>query len=168
MTVQEEHGNLLAKICTYKVLHMSCGEKLAEELRAKGFRMTPQRMVILETIAHIGGHLSVQEVFTDAQQRLPGLNIATVYRTLDSLHRAGMVDLFYTGFNPARFSLRDPDYPHGHLMCTNCEQILDIDPGLITSIAQVIYADTGFFLDRNHLTLSGLCNLCKKQTHTQE
>lgn len=142
---------------------MSCGDKLAEELRNKGFRVTPQRMVILETIAHIGGHLSVREVFADAQQRLPGLNVATVYRTLDSLHQAGMVDLFYTGANPSRFSIRDPEYPHGHLFCRRCEQILDIDPELIKSIAEQIGTDTGFFLDCNHLTLSGLCKMCNEQ-----
>lgn len=143
---------------------MTCGAKLADELRVKGFRVTPQRTVILETIAHIGGHLSVQEVFSDAKRRLPGLNIATVYRTLDSLHQAGMVDLFYTGYNPSRFSIRDPANPHGHLMCRRCEQILDIDPEVITRIAQEVCADTGFSLDRNHLTLSGLCNMCQEKT----
>ncbi|NIS81151.1 MAG: hypothetical protein GTO14_13315 [Anaerolineales bacterium] len=140
---------------------MSCGDRLAKELRRKGFRVTPQRTVILETVAHKGGHLSVQEVYAQSQQRLPGLNIATVYRTLDSLHRAGMVNLFNSGSSPSRFSLRDPLHPHGHLVCEKCEDIIDIDPDLIDHLVQAVEVKTGFAIDSHHLTLVGLCEECK-------
>lgn len=139
---------------------MSCGEKLAEEIRKRGFRVTPQRGVILETIAHMGGHLSVPEVFSEARDRLPGLNIATVYRTLETLHRAGMVDIFYPGSGPTRFAIRDPGTAHGHLVCSECEQVLDIDTGLIARLAEEVERKTGFFIDPHHLTLIGMCDDC--------
>jgi Fur family ferric uptake transcriptional regulator len=139
---------------------MSCGEKLAEEIRKMGFRVTPQRGVILETIAHMGGHLSVPEVFIEARDRLPGLNITTIYRTLETLHRAGMVDLFHSGSGPTRFALRDPDVPHGHLVCSECERVLDIDESLITRLAEVVDRRTGFSIDPHHLTLLGVCEDC--------
>ena len=139
---------------------MSCGEKLAEEIRKRGFRVTPQRGVILETIAHMGGHLSVPEVFSEARDRLPGLNITTIYRTLETLHRAGMVDLFYSGSGPTRFALRDPDAAHGHLVCSECEQVLDIDDNLIARLAGEVEHRTGFSIDPHHLTLLGVCDDC--------
>ena len=84
---------------------MSCGERLANELRSKGHRVTPQRAVILETIAHKNGHLCAQDIYTDARRKLPGLNLATVYRTVEVLHEAEMVDLFNDGSNPALFAM---------------------------------------------------------------
>jgi Fur family ferric uptake transcriptional regulator len=141
---------------------MSCGERLAEELRRKGYRVTPQRGVILETIAHMGDHLSVQEVYSEARERLPGLNIATIYRTLESLHRAGMVDLFDPGTGPTRFALRDPSTAHGHLVCTECEHVVDIDTDLINRLVEEVAAETGFFIDPHHLTLLGVCDACSQ------
>jgi Fur family ferric uptake transcriptional regulator len=139
---------------------MSCGERLAKELRSKGFRVTPQRGVILETISHMGGHRSVQEVYSEARDRLPGLNIATIYRTLETLHRAGMVDLFDSGSGPTLFELRDPEAAHGHLVCTECEHVVDIDTDLINRLVEEVAAETGFFIDPHHLTLSGVCDAC--------
>jgi Fur family ferric uptake transcriptional regulator len=139
---------------------MSCGERLAKELRRKGFRVTPQRGVILETIAHMGGHRSVQEVYSEARDRLPGLNIATIYRTLETLHRAGMVDLFDSGSGPTLFELRDPNAAHGHLVCNECERVLDIDADLITHLAEEVEREAGFFIDPHHLTLLGICGDC--------
>ena len=139
---------------------MSCGERLAAELRKKGFRVTPQRAVILETIAHEGGHLSAQEVYIEACERLPGLNIATVYRTLDSLHSAGLIDLLSSGSKPVHFSLRDPSNPHGHLVCRKCERIFEINPEFVNRIVQEVKQETGFVIDAHHLTLTGLCEMC--------
>ena len=140
---------------------MSCGEKLAHELRRKGFRVTPQRSVILETIAHNQGHQSVQEVFAQAGKSLPGLNIATVYRTLEMLHRAGMVELLSTRADIVRFSLRDPQHPHYHLICRNCDAVLELAPTLIEELAQALRRDHGFGLDSSHLTLTGICQACE-------
>jgi Fe2+ or Zn2+ uptake regulation protein len=142
---------------------MSCGERLAAELRKHGFRVTPQRAVILETIAHRGGHLTVQEVYAEARQRLPGLNIATIYRTVESLHHAGMVDLFSTTSHATMFELRDPANPHGHLICTICERVIEMELGLIQELGHIVASETEFELDAHHLTLFGVCARCREQ-----
>lgn len=145
---------------------MSCGEELAIELRQRGFRVTPQRAVILETIAHTGGHQTAHEVFHKAADLLRGLNIATVYRTLDTLHRAGMVDIFSTGADTIRFSLHDPRNPHYHLVCRGCDHVLELPPDLIERLAEEMSHDYGFDLDTDHLTLSGMCHECLKRENT--
>lgn len=141
---------------------MSCGERLAQGLRDAGFRVTPQRGVILETVAHLEGHPSAQEVYEKAKQRLPGLNIATVYRTLDRLHEVGLVDTLMAGDAPVRFSLHDDGDPHGHLVCRNCGKVLSLDSELLGSLAARIADDQDFALDICHLTLVGLCGACQR------
>lgn len=139
---------------------MSCGERLAQELRRKGYRVTAQRTILLETIAHKGGHLSIQEVFQDARERLPGLNLATVYRTVESLRDAGLVDWYAPGSEPMQFALRDHDDPHGHLVCRQCGQVSHLDLTLVSAFEKRVREACGFRVDGRHLTLQGLCEAC--------
>lgn len=142
---------------------MSCGERLAEEMRARGFRVTAQRTIILETIAHMSGHLSAQQVYERAADRLPGLNLATVYRTVESLHKVGLVDMLEAQSEPMRFALRDQENPHGHLVCTRCGRVMDLEAGLIEDIAANVSQETEFQIDHHHLTLEGICPLCQAE-----
>ena len=142
---------------------MSCEFQLAEELREQGFRVTPQRAIILETIAHQGGHLSVQQVYDEARQRLPGLNLATVYRAVESLHEAGLVDVYSTGTEPVRFSLRDPDNVHGHMICRSCGADYELEAPSLNVIQDHIQSSYGFEVDIHHLILEGCCPSCLKK-----
>jgi Fur family ferric uptake transcriptional regulator len=157
----ENHDILLAIHCNYKELLMACGVQLERGLRERGFRVTPQRGVILETIAHGHDHQSVQEVYDQASESLPGLNIATVYRTLEMLHRAGLVDLLSTRADIVRFSLHDPEHPHYHLICSNCDEVLEMAPDLLDQLSDELKRDHGFSLDSSHMTLTGICRACE-------
>ncbi len=145
---------------------MSCGRRLAESLRQSGFRVTPQRNVILETIAHMDGHLAAQEVFERARRRLPGLNLATVYRTLDSLHHAGLLDLLSTAGHPERYSLHDASAAHCHLVCHNCGRVLEVEPSAFERLARSLEREHGFASDTSHLSLPGFCRDCRAQALT--
>jgi Fe2+ or Zn2+ uptake regulation protein len=139
---------------------VSCGERLTSELRRAGYRVTAQRAVILEAVAHAGDHRSAQQVYKDARRRLPGLNTATVYRTLETLHRAGLVDLYANGGHSLRFSLRDAGHPHAHLVCASCGRELELDPRLVSTFGKAVERRTGFHIDGHHLTLRGACSRC--------
>jgi Fur family ferric uptake transcriptional regulator len=139
---------------------MACGQKLAEEMRERGFRVTPQRAVILETVAHMQGHIAAQQVFELAGERLPGLNLATVYRTLDTMEEAGLVDKLSLGSGTDRYSLRDSSHPHGHLVCNCCGAIVELGPELLEEMAHTVQATTGHQIDYAHLTLPGVCKAC--------
>jgi Fur family ferric uptake transcriptional regulator len=131
-------------------------------LREKGLRATPQRTIILELLHEVVGHQhqTAQELFQRAQERLPGLNLATIYRTLEGLFEAGLVDRMDAGQDNVRYSLRDPAHLHGHLRCRNCHQGPEIGPEDLTAIAHLIEERYGFVLDVNHLTLNGVCENC--------
>jgi Fe2+ or Zn2+ uptake regulation protein len=142
---------------------MSCGEELRQAMRRRGLRVTPQRSVILETVAHLGGHPTVTQVYEQAQQMLPGLNPATVYRTLESLQGAGLVDEMDDG-GPARFSLRDLQHPHHHLVCTQCGAVAELAPDPVLGLASTVRRRTGFRIETDHLTLAGRCPKCAKRS----
>lgn len=139
---------------------MSCGPRLARQLRAAGYRVTPQRLVILESVAHARENTSAQQIFTQARRRLPGLNPATVYRTLQRMQEAGLVDLHSIGGQALRFTLRDPQHPHAHLVCRRCGRELELDSTLLAPLQRTVRRRTGFSIDAQHLTLTGLCSRC--------
>ena len=64
---------------------MAHGHTLLETLRRRGYRITPQREMIIEVISSSGRHMTAEEIFKDVQGRTRAMNIATVYRTLDLL-----------------------------------------------------------------------------------
>lgn len=139
---------------------MACTERLAQALRRLGYRVTPQRAVILEIIAHRGGHQSAQEVYAEAIRRLPGLNLVTVYRTLETLHQAGMVDVFSVGTGVDRFALREEGNPHGHLVCRACGRVLEFPIEELQRMTVQLRNDHGFVVEPSHLTLRGVCKEC--------
>jgi Fur family ferric uptake transcriptional regulator len=141
---------------------MACGAQMTGALRQAGFRITPQRQVILEVVAHGSDHQSAQQVFKAARRRLPGLNLATVYRTLDSLNRAGLVDLMDDSRGSLRFSLRDPKHPHAHLVCRQCGKTLELPVNWVARLANDIHRQTGYRADLEHLTFSGRCPDCAR------
>lgn len=146
---------------------MSCGDRLEMELRRAGYRVTAQRAVILETIAHMDGHRSVNEVFDMAEERLPGLNLATVYRTLETMQRAGLIDLLSASGNPMRFSLRDQSNRHGHLRCRVCGSVFEIPVGHFSNLLDDIEKSYGFKVESDHLTLQGICGACDLEHATR-
>ncbi len=147
---------------------MTRSERLRQEMRLHGLRVTPQRAVILETVSHLGGHPTATEVYREAARRLPGLNPATVYRTLDSLRAAGIVDGMGGPGSQSRFSLRDLSHPHHHLVCIDCGGELEIDPSWITGLARQVRRRKGFRLHTHHLTLTGLCRDCSERASDEE
>jgi len=139
---------------------MACGTQMNGALRQAGFRITPQRQVILEVVAHGSDHQSAQQVYSAARRRLPGLNLATVYRTLDSLNRAGLVDRMDDTHGSLRFSLRDPENQHAHLVCRQCGATFELPVTWLTRLAQDIRRRTGFEADLRHQAFGGLCPAC--------
>jgi Fur family ferric uptake transcriptional regulator len=143
-------------------LQVACGADLERELRRCGIRVTAQRSVILETVAHLGRHASALEVFQRARRRLPGLNQATVYRILDNLHRAGMIDFLDREGEPLRYSLRDRSSPHCHLVCRRCGKVMEVDADDFRRLARSLERSHGFAAEVDHLSLTGLCRACRR------
>jgi Fur family ferric uptake transcriptional regulator len=137
-------------------------ESLTTSLRQGGLRMTSQRSIILDVLAATDGHrhMTAQEVYTRAHKRLPGLNVTTVYRTLDTLHEAGLVDLMTAGGGEVRFAIRNPEHRHCHLVCRVCSRELEFDVAMMGGFADRLRKATGFRVDVDHVALGGVCGEC--------
>jgi Fur family ferric uptake transcriptional regulator len=132
-------------------------------LRDHGLRVTAQRSTLLRLLCEVDGHhhLTAKDLFQLAGPTLPGLNLATVYRTLEGLHEVGLVDRMSSGHDQVHYSFHDPEHRHGHLCCRGCGRVEEFDYQTIVQLAQIIRKNHHFQIDREHLTLAGLCSDCQ-------
>jgi Fur family ferric uptake transcriptional regulator len=124
-------------------------------LREKGYRLTPQRELILQAVERLG-HATPDEVLAEVRTHSTAVNASTVYRTLEVLEELGLI-------RHAHISDRAPTYhstsehEHFHLVCRNCHQVISVDPDVLTPVAERLEADHGFTIDVGHLTVFGIC-----------
>ena len=134
---------------------MSCLSLHSQTLRARGFRVTPQRLAILEAL-HSGGHLSPVEIYERVRQT--GMTEATVYRTLEFLAENGIVYSAQNGGGHLTYELAGDS--HYHLVCRSCGAQMEVDPALFAPAIHQVESQTGYHLTASHLTFFGLCPEC--------
>jgi Fur family transcriptional regulator, ferric uptake regulator len=128
------------------------------DLRAQGYRLTPQRELVLEAVRELE-HGSPEEILTRVRQSAKGVNISTVYRTLELLEKLGLVSHTHLGHGaPAYHATTEPD--HVHLVCRNCERVTQVEPSVAAGLVDELAAGFGFHTDVRHLTVFGTCRDC--------
>lgn len=127
-------------------------------LRAQGFRLTPQRLAILDLLRNASGHLTPTEIFQLVVQDLPGLTEATVYRTLNFLVEQGLVMVAHVGRGQLVYEIAGHD--HHHLICRQCGGMREIDHLELRSLYKQFLVNTGYQIDTIHATFFGLCPEC--------
>jgi Fe2+ or Zn2+ uptake regulation protein len=141
---------------------MTCTQHRTQELRERGFRMTPQRQVILQILHDANGHLSPVELFTSAYQSIPGLTEATVYRTLEFLAQNAMI---HSAQNPSGHLVYEISrHEHHHLICHACNISVEIEHTVLQKLYEQLETDSGYLLDTSHLTFFGLCPDCQNKS----
>lgn len=130
-----------------------------EKLRESGYRLTPQRELILEAVERLG-HATPDEVHAEVRRHSSAVNVSTVYRTLEVLEELGLV-------RHAHLSDRAPTYhsvgghEHFHLKCRNCGRVVSVDPDVARPLVETLRAEHGFAVDVGHLTVFGRCLECE-------
>ena len=129
------------------------------DLRARGYRLTPQRELVLQAVQDLD-HASPDEILGQVRRTAEGVNISTVYRTLDLLETLGLVSHTHLGHGaPAYHATTEPD--HLHLVCRLCQGVTEVEPDVATDLVDKVTADHGFHTDVRHLTLFGTCRDCR-------
>ena len=134
---------------------MTCASEYATQLRARGFRMTSQRLAILHTLRHAGTHLSPREVYRQAKQELPGLTEPTVYRTLEFLAENGFARPSQTGNGHFVYEIAGND--HHHIVCRICGDEMQVEHTLLEQLYQKLESTSGFV----RMTFFGVCPGCQ-------
>ena len=130
-----------------------------EELRAKGYRVTPQRQLVLEAVMRLG-HATPEEVADAVRQTARGVNISTVYRTLELLEQLGLVSHTPLGHGAPTYHSSD-DADHVHLVCRECGVVSETTPDLVSAVVDRLAAEEGFQADVRHLAIFGVCQACR-------
>ena len=125
-----------------------------------GQRQTRQRDVIVEVIHDAAGPLTVPEILERAQAKIPGLGVATVYRTLKLLQEAGKIQTVILPSGETRFESAGLGHHH-HFHCRVCDEVYDLESCPVT-IPRDHCLDNGFVVESHELTLYGVCSGCGK------
>lgn len=134
---------------------------LAEVLRARGLRLTAQRQLVLEAVYQLG-HATPDQVHAKVSGTAAGINITTIYRTLELLEELGLI-------THAHLSHGAPTYHgvaeqrHVHLVCRTCAAVDEVPAGMLDDLAAAVEAKRGFMIDVGHVALFGLCAHCGSQ-----
>ena len=131
-----------------------------EELRERGFRLTPQREMVLSVLHGVEGLATAEEIYGLVQARSSAIDISTVYRTLDLLTDMGLVSAVETGEGQRRFALVGAHGPHLHLVCSRCGAVTPAELGLADAMARELLSCHGFAADLGQLTVPGVCRNC--------
>ncbi len=136
-------------------------DDIIAKLRQLEFRITPQRIAILKAFLRSDKHPSVEQVHTQVKINFSTTSLATVYKTVTLLKAIGeILELsFPDGRN--RYDGRRP-YPHPHLICTQCQTILDPEVSSVDQMAAEIEKTSGYRVLSHQLEFFGVCPACQK------
>lgn len=131
---------------------------MAEVLRARGLRMTPQRQLVLDAVRQLG-HATPEQVHSSVQSVADSVNITTVYRTLELLEELGLVTHTHLSHGAPTYHAAD-ERQHIHLVCRECGMVEGMDPDLLRPMAEQLAHRRGFLVDIGHVALFGRCATC--------
>ena len=130
-----------------------------EALRERGYRLTPQRQLVLEAVARLG-HATPDEIAAEVRRTAAGVNLSTVYRTLELLEELGLVTHTHLGHGAPTYHTAD-DADHLHLVCRECGAIEEADHDVLDDVARRLAADNDFEVDVSHFAIFGTCPRCR-------
>lgn len=134
------------------------GEQWVADLRARGYRLTPQRQLVLEAVVQLG-HATPDDIATAVRRTASGVNISTVYRTLELLEELGLVTHTHLGHGPPTYHAATED-DHVHLVCRLCGNVTETSPDLVAGVVRDLAETEGFRADVGHLAIFGTCRAC--------
>lgn len=136
---------------------------LVERVRRRGWRITPQRSAVVETLSGDHVHLTADQVHGAARQLLPEISLATVYNTLNELVAMGEVTEVRLHDGTARYDPKvGPD--HHHLVCQGCGLIFDVQPVGAESLSLPPDQRHGMEVGAPQVVFSGRCQECAQRS----
>lgn len=130
------------------------------QIRDRGYRMTPQRQIVLDTVCAHGGHATAGEIYESVNELQPAINRTTVYRILDFFCELQLVAKADIGGQTIYEVVGDS--PHHHLVCRQCGQVTSLADHHFDELAAHLLEEHGFEADLSHLAISGLCAECRQ------
>ncbi|MEV6106818.1 transcriptional repressor [Streptomyces sp. NPDC051940] len=128
------------------------------DLRQRGYRLTPQRQLVLEAVDTLE-HATPDAILCEVRKTAAGVNISTVYRTLELLEELGLVSHAHLGHGAPTYHLADRHH-HLHLVCRDCDEVTEADVSVAQPFADTLRETFGFETDLKHFAIFGRCAKC--------
>ncbi len=133
------------------------GVDLTTTLRDHGHRVTSQRVILHRVLTELGRHATAEEIAREAEDRLPGMSLPTVYATLELFEELGLLRRVNAG-GPTLFD-PNPD-GHAHFACRQCGAVLDVPAPVDAAKATAHAHRSGLRVEGVEVVLRGLCGRC--------
>jgi Fur family ferric uptake transcriptional regulator len=135
-----------------------------KDLRERGYRLTPQRQLVLEAVDALG-HATPDGILAEVRRTASGVNISTIYRTLELLEELDLVSHAHLGHGAPTYHLADRHH-HMHLVCQDCGSVIEADVSVAAPLTDRISAEFGFESDMKHFAIFGRCADCSGKSST--
>lgn len=134
-------------------------QRIQDFLADKGLRRTSQRDAIIEAAFSTTEHFTADELLEFAKQRDATVSRATVYRTLPLLVECGVLREMDFGRDKKVYDPNYIDHPsHGHLICLDCEKIVEFEDRNIETLENCISKRLGFSPSTKFIRIEGHCD----------
>ncbi len=133
---------------------------IIESLKEVGYRLTPQRMLIVSIIHDSKGHVTAEAIHARVKEHYPFVDISTVYRTLQLLKKLHIVSETDLGGGRVQYELADRGRHH-HLVCRQCGRTIALDDDVVEPLRSNLRGKYGFEADMEHFAIFGLCLECR-------
>lgn len=139
--------------------------ELVARFREHGLKPTPQRLGIYRALLRTKEHPSPEGVYRAVRASLPALSLGTIYKALDALEAAGLVEQVSRVGDTKRYDANLD--PHHHLVCTRCRRVIDVmlpEASVPRATPAVINAgQRGFKVTGVHVQFLGICPDCDQE-----
>ena len=145
-------------------------EKFKEMLKAKGLKVTNQRLVVLKVLdKHRDIHMAAEDIYKLVKAEYPDIGLATVYRTVQLLLEMQLVDRINLDDGCVRYEIGhladgESKHTHHHLICRDCGKVLSFNDDLLEELENHIERMMGFRVLDHELKFYGQCKDCVKKS----
>ncbi len=134
--------------------------EINRQLRKSGYRVTPQRQLILDAVCELGRHVSPEAVYELVRRKTPSLSRATVYRTLHFLTEQRILAMVQMVDGRTAYEIAGSE-PHHHLVCRSCDRFLELPHSVLRSFRRAMETQYDFEIDVSHVSFFGHCTDCR-------
>ncbi len=140
-------------------------DSLRAELNDRGWRLTPQREIILHIFQHLpaGQHLSAEDLYNRLSEEGDPISLSTIYRTVKLMARMGILRELELAEGHKHYELNQPyPYYHHHLICIKCSKTIEFKSDSILKVGAKTAQKEGYHLLDCQLSIHAICPQCQR------